>query len=79
MSDLQKQCDDFNRLYSKGTKGYLHMDSGEIKATHTTSEAQVLSGHSAVIWVYGVSGCYMLDRFEVVNPKIHQHPKQEEI
>ena len=65
MSDkLQKQCDNFNAKYKLGTKGWLHMDSGEAKATCTRSEAQVLSGHSAVIWVKGVSGCYLLDRFE---------------
>ena len=66
---LQKACDDFNSRYTKGTKGWLHMDSGESKPTHTRSKAQVLSGHSAVIWVAGVSGCYLLDRFEPVNPK----------
>ncbi len=70
LQKLQKQCDDFNLRYSYGTKGYLHMDSGEKKATHTRSVAQVLSGHTAVIWVNGVSGCYMLDRFEPVNPPI---------
>ncbi len=26
------------------------------------SDAQVLSGHSAVIWLENVSGCYLLDR-----------------
>lgn len=60
----QEKCDAFNAKYSVGTKGWLNMDSGEKKATHTTSVAQVLSGHSAVIWVKGISGCYLLDRFE---------------
>ncbi|MDP1611680.1 MAG: hypothetical protein Q8M11_11530, partial [Sulfuritalea sp.] len=30
--------------------------------TKTRSDAQVLSGHSAVIWLENVSGCYLLDR-----------------
>lgn len=64
MKNQQKQCDEFNAKYKVGTKGYLHTDSGEKKPTHTTSEAQVLSGHSAVVWVNGVSSCYLLDRFE---------------
>lgn len=64
MKNPQKQCDEFNAKYKVGTKGYLHMDSGEKKPTHTRSEAQVLSGHSAVVWVNGVSGCYLLDRFK---------------
>lgn len=60
----QQQCDAFNAKYKVGVKGYLHLDSGEKKPTHTTSQAQVLSGHSAVVWVKGVSGCYLLSRFE---------------
>jgi hypothetical protein len=38
------------------------MDSGEIRETRTRSEAQVLGGHSAVVWLEGISGCYLLDR-----------------
>ena len=38
------------------------LDGGEIRETVTTSEAQVLSGHSAVIWLDGISGCYDLER-----------------
>lgn len=30
--------------------------------TKTRTDAQVLSGHSAVIWVEGIAGCYLLDR-----------------
>ncbi|WP_374650281.1 hypothetical protein [Rhizorhabdus sp.] len=30
--------------------------------TRTRSKAEVLSGHSAVIWLDGISGCYLLDR-----------------
>ena len=67
MDNPQEQCDKFNEKYSRGTKGWIHLDSGERKPTHTISEAQVLSGHSAVIWVKGISGCYLLDRFEPAN------------
>jgi hypothetical protein len=38
------------------------VDGGEVRETITTSEAQVLSGHSAVIWLDGIRGCYLLDR-----------------
>ena len=61
--DAQKQCDSFNEKYSVGTKGWLHLDSGERKATHTISKAQIMCDE-AVIWVKGVSGCYLLERFE---------------
>lgn len=64
MSTQQNQCDAFNAKYKLGTKGWLHMDNGEKKATHTTSPAQMFNGRDAVIWVKGVSGCYLLDSFE---------------
>ena len=63
--ELQQECDDFNQQFAVGTKGWLHMDSGEKRETYTRSIAQVLSGHTAVIWVKGVAGCYLLNRFEV--------------
>ena len=62
--NAQKICDEFNTKYKVGTKGWIHFDSGEKKATHTTSKAQVIGGHSAVIWAKGISGCYLLNRFE---------------
>jgi len=51
-----------------GTPVILTKDSGEEVVAITRSEAQVLSGHSAVIWLVGVTGCYLLDRVRF-NPK----------
>lgn len=61
---LQRQCDEFNRRYPIGQRVALRKDGldGAAVETTTRSEAQVLSGHSAVIWLDGVSGCYLLDR-----------------
>jgi hypothetical protein len=59
---LQKQCDDWNRDNEIGAFVKVKMDSGEIRETRTRSEAQVLGGHSAVVWLEGISGCYLLDR-----------------
>ncbi|MEK7342472.1 MAG: hypothetical protein AABZ73_01470 [Pseudomonadota bacterium] len=60
--ELQRQVDAFNARYSVGQPVILQRDTGEPLRTVTRSEAQILSGHSAVIWVEGVSGCYLLDR-----------------
>lgn len=65
---LQAACDKFNQAYPVGTNVNVLLDGGEVRHTVTTSEAQVLSGHSAVIWLKGVSGCYLLDR---VTPTPH--------
>ena len=57
-----------NRVYT------VEMDSGEIRATTTRSNAQMLGaepsrgcpGHTAVIFLEGITGCYNLSR---VRPK----------
>lgn len=65
ITKLQKQCDAFNAKHPVGTAVTLHTDTKGDIATKTRSEAQVLSGHSAVVWLEGVSGCYALDRVTV--------------
>jgi hypothetical protein len=59
---LQAQCDAWNDKYPVGVKVVVSRDNGEQYPTTTRSTAQVLQGHSAVIWVYGITGCYSLDR-----------------
>lgn len=59
---LKVACDSFNAAHQVGAAVSVELDSGEIRDTVTTSEAQVLSGHSAVIWLDGISGCYDLER-----------------
>lgn len=61
-AQLQAACDKFNAAHQVGAAVSVELDSGEIRNTVTTSEAQVLSGHTAVIWLDGVRGCYLLDR-----------------
>jgi hypothetical protein len=64
----------WNTLYPVGTEVTVEMDSGEIRATKTRSDAQMLgaeairndAGHTAVIWLDGIEGCYSLSR---VRPK----------
>lgn len=58
---LQKSCDDWNTAHPVGAPVLVKLDGrDEPVATATRSEAQILSGHSAVIWLEGVSGCYLL-------------------
>ena len=61
-AQLQAACDKFNAANQIGAAVTVRLDSGEVRETITTSEAQVLSGHSAVIWLDGIRGCYLLDR-----------------
>jgi hypothetical protein len=59
---LQATCDKFNAAHQVGAAVSVELDGGEVRETVTTSEAQVMGGHSAVIWLDGVRGCYDLER-----------------
>lgn len=65
---LQAQCDAWNAGHVIGTEVVLTRDDDVQVRTRTRSDAQVLSGHSAVIWLDGVSGCYHLDRVRTAEP-----------
>jgi len=59
---LQAECDKFNDANPVGTTVHVRLDSGKSLETVTTSDAQVMGGHSVVIWLDGISGCYDLER-----------------
>ena len=61
-AQLQVACDKFNAAHPVGTAVSVQLDGGEVRETVTTSEAQVMGGHTAVIWLDGISGCYDLER-----------------
>lgn len=60
---LQAQCNAWNRANPSGTLvSYESIKGqGETGRYRTNGEAEVLSGHSAVIWLLGKSGCVALD------------------
>jgi hypothetical protein len=59
---LQKLCDEWNAAHPIGEAVWLKRDNGRELLTETRSRAEVLEGHSAVIWLKGVAGCYLLER-----------------
>jgi hypothetical protein len=59
---LQAQCDAFNQRVKIGDAVDVRRDNGRILRTWTTTEAHVMSGHSAVVFVEGIRGCYALER-----------------
>lgn len=66
LAELQKQCDIWNRACPIGTDVQYHPVIGEplCRLRKTASKAQVLSGHTAVIWLDGERGCVALDAVE---------------
>ena len=62
---MQAECDRFNAICPVGGKVSVKLDNvAEPFETTTRSEAQILSGHTPVIWMHNVSGCYLLDRID---------------
>jgi hypothetical protein len=59
---LERQCKAFNDRCKVGQTVKVRKDNGSEVETFTQSEAEVLSGHTAVIYLKGISGCYALDR-----------------
>lgn len=62
IKQLQAMVDDWNARFPVGTEVKMIKDSGDIVRTKTRSNAAVMGGHSAVIWLDGVAGCYLLKR-----------------
>ena len=57
---LQRLVDDFNRRFPVGAAVLLRTDSGDVE-TIVRNPAEILSGHTAVGWFEGVSGCYDIE------------------
>ncbi len=61
--NLQLKCEVWNRRHEVGCAVEYHPIIGEAGHINTTtrSKAYVLSGHTAVLFVKGVSGCVALE------------------
>jgi len=60
--DQQASVIRWNANHVVGCAVTVEMDSGEIQTTETRGPAYMLSGHTAVIQLRGISGCYLLAR-----------------
>lgn len=74
LAELQAEVDAFNARVSIGDTVLVKRDGvdtlGEYK---TQTAAQILSGHSAVVWLDGVSGCYCLTHVvPAPGPTVHR-------
>ena len=63
LKQLQAECDKFNAVNAVGADVFVKLDGvDEPFKTKTKSTAQIMGGHTAVIWLENVSGAYKLDR-----------------
>lgn len=67
-ASLERVCRGWNELYPIGTQVEYHPIIGdpEHRITRTRSAAYVLSGHTAVVFVEGISGCVALEAVRAV-------------
>ncbi|GAF84150.1 unnamed protein product [marine sediment metagenome] len=59
---MQAKVEAFNKRNPVGTKVIVVKDLGEQVETKVRYPAEVLSGHTPVVWLDGISGCYLLNR-----------------
>ncbi len=64
--DLQLEVENWNLKHDIRTAVRVTKDDGTQVDTHTTSEAYMLSGHTPVVHVAGISGCYLLSRVKPI-------------
>jgi hypothetical protein len=63
---MELEVENWNLKHSVGIPVTVKLDSGEVRTTKTRSRAEMLSGHSPVIWLDGITGCYLLDRVKAI-------------
>jgi hypothetical protein len=65
----QRQVDEWNEKYPVGTpvEFWTGAREGQGKQSRTRSQAEVLSGHTAVVWIEGVRGCVALSHVRPLN------------
>lgn len=78
----QRQCDHWNRHHAVGimVRFYPVIGLPDYRLRKTRSEAYMLSGHTAVIFLDGESGCVALDAVKLAaqdEPELPLNPPQE--
>jgi len=68
VKNQQQRVDQWNAQYPEGTDVAVTRDCGEVIETKTRSQAELLGGHTAVIWLDGIRGCYLLERVAPRSP-----------
>ena len=68
MRKPQKECDRFNARVPVGSLVEYSEVIGDppLGRFKTRTEAQVLSGHTAVVWLEGKSGCVCVEHCKVI-------------
>lgn len=71
----EKQVAEWNARVKVGDEvDYREFPEAAPKRHTTRTEAQVLSGHTAVVWLNGKAGCVCIEACKVLQPRIQIGP-----
>lgn len=62
----QNEVAEWNKNNKVGAKVEVTLDGGEKVDTKTYAEAQLLGGHTPVVWLEDISGAYLLSRCKAI-------------
>jgi hypothetical protein len=66
-----------NKAAVVGQAVNVRLDSGETKTTKTRGGAELLGGHTAVVWLEGIAGAYALDRVTILKRAVEAADSQK--
>ena len=59
---MQGKIKAFNEIHPVGTSVIVIKDNGELLKTKVRHPAEIMGGHTAVVWLNDISGAYSLNR-----------------
>lgn len=65
MKKIEREVSTWNERANIGDLVTYLDDNGEAHSTRTRSEASLLGGHTAVVWIEGRVGCVKLSRVKL--------------
>lgn len=60
----------WNQDHRVGTAVTVRLDNRDPIQTRTRSKAELLGGHTAVVWLENVGGCVLLERVTPAEPRL---------
>lgn len=64
---FETYVEQWNAQHRVGTRVRVTKDDGSAVETTTRTRAMMLSGHTPVIFLDGISGCYLLTRVKAID------------
>jgi hypothetical protein len=67
LTERRRLVAEFNKICAVGARVSVRLDDGSTVDTVTTAPAEILGGHTPVVWLKDISGAYLLTRVKVLS------------